>query len=81
MQETGVLTNYYTLPPDAQQQVADFISFLQTRYKPVSNTHTKPKIKLADEEFIGMWRDRKDMEDSTEWVRKIRKTEWGQLNE
>ena len=78
MQENSLLTNYYTLPPDAQQQVADFINFLQTRYKPISKTRTKPKIKLADEEFIGMWRDRKDMEDSTAWVRKIRRTHWRQ---
>ncbi len=77
MQESSVLTNFYNLPPDAQQQVADFISFLQTRYQPISKP-TKPKIKLADEEFIGMWRDRKDMEDSTAWVRKTRRTHWRQ---
>lgn len=26
--------------------------------------------------FIGMWRDREEMQDSTQWVRAIRQQEW-----
>ena len=31
---------------------------------------------LADEPFIGMWCDRKDMQDSSAWVRRVRGSEW-----
>ena len=38
---------------------------------------TKPKRKaLTDEPFVGMWRDREDMADSSEWVRTTRQREW-----
>ncbi|HSS49632.1 MAG TPA: AbrB/MazE/SpoVT family DNA-binding domain-containing protein [Thermoanaerobaculia bacterium] len=37
----------------------------------------KPKRKpLKDEPFVGMWRDREDMADSSEWVRTTRQREW-----
>jgi hypothetical protein len=26
--------------------------------------------------FFGLWKDREDMQDSTEWVRNLRRTEW-----
>jgi hypothetical protein len=31
---------------------------------------------LKDEPFVGMWKDREDMEDSTQWVRQVRQQEW-----
>lgn len=31
---------------------------------------------LADEPFIGMWCDRKDMQDRSAWVRRVRGSEW-----
>lgn len=34
---------------------------------------------LAEEPFIGLWRDRQDMQDSTVWVRVVREREWGGL--
>ena len=37
----------------------------------------KPKRRsLTKEPFVGMWRSRKDMRDSSDWVRKARKREW-----
>ena len=37
----------------------------------------KPKRRpLTEEPFVGMWRSRKDMRDSSDWVRKARKREW-----
>lgn len=64
------------LPPEAQQQVADFIAFLRQR-RTIPRPRKKPKCsKLADDPFIGMWRDRKDLQDSTAWIRKVRESEW-----
>jgi hypothetical protein len=63
------------LPPQAQREVIDFIAFLRRRYQ-LSGIGGKSKPKLVDEAFIGMWRNRKDMADSSYWVRNIRKLEW-----
>jgi hypothetical protein len=46
---------------------------LRQRYELKSNN---PNGNLSDEEFIGMWKDREDLRDSTAWVRKIRQSEW-----
>jgi len=34
-------------------------------------------LRLSDEPFIGMWRGREDMRDSTAWVSSLRRREWG----
>jgi hypothetical protein len=58
------------------RQVSDFVAFLKTRY-PVTQTPRKAKrTKLGDKPFIGMWRDREDMKDSSAWVRRVRESEW-----
>ena len=31
---------------------------------------------FQDEPFVGMWKDREDIEDSSQWVRQLRKQEW-----
>ena len=33
-------------------------------------------LPLQDESFIGMWKNREDMQDSSQWVRRIRQQEW-----
>lgn len=77
MEENSVLSQFDTLPADAKKQVIDFIAFLQTRYQPVVRKKVKTRVKLADESFIGIWRNRIDMKDSNAWVRNIRTSEWG----
>lgn len=77
MNREQVLQDLIALPPMAQQLVADFIAFLRLRYaqEPPEDGDTLPALK--DEPFIGMWRDRTDMTDSTAWVRTVRAREWG----
>lgn len=65
-----------SLPPEAQQEVLDFIEFLSKRYKQVPARDKRRKPKLTEEAFVGMWRDRQDMQDSSDWVRNVRKREW-----
>jgi hypothetical protein len=68
--------DFSTLPLEAQRQAADFIAFLRQRYhKPTAGTEAK-KTNLSAEPFIGMWQDRTEMQDSTAWVRDLRKREW-----
>ena len=74
MAQKDILKKFETLPPDAQKQVLDFISFLETRYslKRKKTTNTR----LSEEKFIGIWRNRKDLRNSRNWVRNLRKVEW-----
>jgi len=66
-----------TLPPEKQQEVADFIAFLQKRYQCLPPHNKQPKrMKLTEETFIGLWENRKDLQESSSWVRDIRRSEW-----
>ena len=71
-----ILNRFMNLPPEAQKEVANFISLLYKRYQRSFKLQPIQKKKLTQEEFIGIWKDRTDMEDSTSWVRDIRKKEW-----
>ena len=65
-----------SLPPEAQRQVIDFVAFLRTRYPTRQTIERTERVRLPDEPFIGMWREREDMQDSTAWVRDLRRREW-----
>jgi hypothetical protein len=77
MERDNVIREFDTLPPEAQRQVLDFIAFLQTRYQPTVKERSKTKTSIAEENFVGIWRNRANMQDSSSWVREIRSTEWG----
>jgi hypothetical protein len=76
MLQNEIINEIEKLPPEAQQQVKDYILFLQSRYKTSPPLNREKTRKLADEPFIGIWKDREDMKDSRTWVRNIRKSEW-----
>lgn len=76
MNQKTAWQRFSSLPPEAQQQVVDFIMFLQTRYGPSRPRKITKPPRLAKEAFIGMWRNRSDLRDSTAWVRKARAVEW-----
>ena len=65
-----------TLPPEAQRQVTDFVAFLKTRYPRPQTKKRVRRTKLVEEPFIGMWLGREDMQDSSAWVRDLRRREW-----
>jgi len=70
-----ILREIENLPPEAQKQVSDFVAFLKTRYS-LSPSKKGRRVKLIKEPFIGMWKDREDMRDSTQWVRQLRRNQW-----
>ena len=76
MNREKVWEDFAALPLEAQQQVADFIAFLRSRYRQFSPDPKAGLTDLANEAFIGMWHDRVDMEDSSQWVRDVRQSEW-----
>jgi len=75
MEMTGIAQEITSLPLETQRQVIDFVAFLKTRYITWQMVKAK-QIRLVDEPFIGMWRERKDMQDSTTWVQNLRHCEW-----
>ena len=75
MEPKKIYNDISNLPPEAQRQVADFISFLKTRYKKPQKTVGRNNI--SNDPFIGIWKDREDMKDSSKWVRNLRESEWG----
>ena len=78
MQADSMWRKFETLPAVAQKQVIDYIDFLESRYV---DSQDKVKVKnrsLADEEFIGIWENRKDVTDSSQWVKNLRQNEWNQ---
>ena len=76
METPNIVREITSLPPEAQKQILDFMAFLKTRYPPVSTPKKVRRAKLANEPFIGMWRTRRDMQDSTAWVQNLRQHEW-----
>ena len=68
---------YEDLPAEAQRQLADFAEFLRQKYKGSASVEVPRSTDLKNEPFIGMWRDREDLADSSGAVRELRKSEWG----
>ncbi|MEX2410466.1 MAG: DUF2281 domain-containing protein [Candidatus Paceibacterota bacterium] len=75
MSESTVSKKIKKLPPEAKQQAQDFVDFLYERYVK-DETKKSAKKSILENSFFGIWKDRKDMQDSTAWVRKIRKSQW-----
>jgi prevent-host-death family protein len=47
----------------------------KARLVPIADAREpKPKMKMKDHPFFGMWKDRDDMKDPVAWVRKMRDT-------
>lgn len=76
MTNEEILREINALPLEAQRQIEEFIFFLRERYQS-SPPKTAPTSELTTEAFVGMWRDREDMQDSTAWVRHVREKHWG----
>ena len=67
-----------SLPPEAQKILEHFVVFLiQQHLKSPASPSSSPSTPLQDESFFGMWEDHKEMNDSINWTRSIRKSEWG----
>ena len=77
MELQNITDDIATLPPEAQRQVFDFIAFLKIRYKKNRCAKKTGGNKIANDPFIGIWEDRKDMKESSQWVRSTREAEWG----
>lgn len=75
IQRNRLWRQFEALAPEAQREVAALVARLSTRGQ-ARDEPVKAEIALEDEPFIGMWRDREDMADSTAWVRRMRTDQW-----
>ena len=69
-----VLADLAALPPQAQEEAADFIAFLRARHATPAPAGSCIAADAAA--FCGLWRDRSDMADATAWVTALRRQEW-----
>jgi hypothetical protein len=65
-----------SLPPEAQRQVADYVALLKLRRRRRLSSRRAPSVPIANEPFVGMWREREEMQDSAAWVRQLREGDW-----
>lgn len=77
MEQNKIVNALTNLPHEAQQQVVDFIDFLQMRYNKNVKNYKLKQVSLTDEPFVGIWKNKNDMKDSNKWVRNLRESEWG----
>ena len=68
------------LPEQARQEVADFYQFLKKKYRVRAVGRGMQKDAsdqaLSGVGFVGMWKDRTDMDDAAGWVREQRESAW-----
>lgn len=76
MNMQAILHDIETLPPEKQEEVADFIAFLKTRLEIQKEKSRDTSTNTHSDSFFGMWANREAMEDSSLWVRKLRTVEW-----
>lgn len=80
MSESAVSKKIKRLPPEAKKQALDFVDFLYERYADKESKESMSTGQsISESSFFGLWKYRKDIQDSTTWVKKIRKTEWTDL--
>jgi hypothetical protein len=76
MNQAKIFADYSALPPEAQKLVADLVAFLNKQHRSSKRRAKAKPTRLTDENFIGIWKDRDEMQDSTAYVRELRRHEW-----
>lgn len=61
------------LPNEVKLRIEKIIDAFRKQTK---RSDRSKRVPLRDEPFVGMWADREDMNDSVEWVRNVRRTQW-----
>ena len=75
MSEKELIKQLKKLPSEAQREAADFVEFLSKKYlQQTEETDSSKKKSILESSFRGMWKDREEMQDSTKWVRELRKS-------
>ena len=63
-------TEILALSPEAQKMVVEFVHFL--KFKSEQEQTQPTPLNLEDQNFVGMWSDRVETQDSGQWLRNLR---------
>lgn len=74
--EKELWRDFLALPGSARETVAELIVLLKTKTTPDEASRNTEDSFLGNDPFIGLWQDRTDLRDSTQWVRDLRASEW-----
>ncbi len=72
MQAEQLWNDFAALSEEGQKQVTELMRWLRLSKEKAAAKRSA----LQDEPFVGMWKDRDDLQDSSEWVRQLREKEW-----
>ncbi|MBI2805852.1 MAG: hypothetical protein HYX68_12805 [Planctomycetes bacterium] len=70
-QQQNLINAVLSLPTERLPLVAAFVEKLKLEAPPATGAGD-----VATDPFVGMWKDREDLQDSNAWVRNLRKSEW-----
>lgn len=76
METEEVWREFMALSDEDQRRVANFSVSLSTKSSLARSGEAGKLTSLKDEPFVGMWREREDMGDSSAWLREVREREW-----
>ncbi len=62
-----------SLPETEQQLVFELVAQLKQRQL---TAQSRQQLNLDQSEFVGLWKDRPELQDSSAWVKQIRQTQW-----
>ncbi|KAA3606183.1 MAG: hypothetical protein DWQ06_01675 [Calditrichaeota bacterium] len=64
-----------SLSSDDQKEVIDFL-LSKNKSRNSKRTRKNKMVNLEEEKFVGMWKNREDLADSSNWVKNLRKSDW-----
>lgn len=69
-----VIAKLEQLPESQQERIAKVL--LKEVEKEDLTSDSSVSFTLENQPFVGMWKERKEMENSSEWVRQLRRQQW-----
>lgn len=76
MTTTQLIENFNALPKDAQKIVVELVTLLGKKEQRPKSLRKSATTSLVNEKFIGLWKERDDMQDSNAYIRNLRRSEW-----
>ncbi len=76
--EQAILETLKVLPPEKQQEILEFAESL---VEGVQTEGADAQAGWENDPFVGMWKDREDMQDSVAWVMQLRRQQWQRSTE
>jgi hypothetical protein len=76
MTQQELLSEILSLPTEGRRLVENLVISLKQKSPPAPPSETTPALDPSCNPFIGMWKDREDLADSSKWVREVRRREW-----